>query len=95
MYFHCPNAGSVFDTFSIFFRRKGPNIVMTFRKKNTALKECLLDLTIERADATLGVTDHRADLANLDKMAWRTIEDAFHEHAVSSLEYEYDYHFLF
>lgn len=54
-----------------------------------------MDLTIERADATLGVTDHRADLANLDKMAWRTIEDAFHEHAVFLLEYEYDYHFLF
>lgn len=93
MYFHCPNAGSVFDTFSIFFRRKGPNILMTFRKKNTGLKDCLLDLTIERADATLGVTITGVDLANLDEMTWRTIEDAFHEHAVSSLEY--DYRFLF
>ena len=52
-----------------------------------------MDLTIERADATLGVTITGVDLANLDDMTWRIIEDAFHEHAVSSPEY--DYRFLF
>ena len=58
MYFHCPKAGSVFDTFSIFFRRMGRSMSLVFRK-NIATEECLLDLTIARADATLGATDHR------------------------------------
>ena len=38
--------------------------------------------TITRTEATLGAFVTDVDLANLDEAAWRTVEDAFHEHAV-------------
>ena len=47
-----------------------------------SLEEYILEPTIARADATLGVIITGVDLANLDDMTWRIIEDAFHEHAL-------------